>query len=142
LFNPLGISNYRWQSLPSGLIVAHGDIYITPRDMAKYGFLLLNKGKWQDNQIVSENWVNNSTVNHIQLPPLSWADGYGYLTWLKTYTADNITYESFSAEGWGGQKIAVFPAIDMVVVFTGANYVTYTPCDEIIQNVILPAIVH
>ena len=140
LFEPLGITNYQWQTLyPSGITCCHGDIYITPRDLAKFGYLFLNNGVWNGNQIISEEWVKKSTATFINLN-LSWADSYGYLWWLKKYYANNKVNESFFAEGWGGQKIVVFPGLNMVVVFTGANYVSDPPCDEILIRFILPAL--
>jgi len=140
LFNPLGITNYNWQTLyPSGITCCHGDIYITPRDMAKFGYLFLKKGMWNGTRIISEEWVNNSFQNHIT-PPVNWAYDYGYLWWLRRYYAGGRTYNSFNAEGWGGQQIIIIPAENMVVVFTGANYVTNPPNDEIMSRYILPAL--
>ena len=140
LFSPLGIKNYNWQTLyPSGITCCHGDIYITPRDMAKFGYLFLNKGMWNGTRIISEEWINNSIQNQIT-PPVNWAYGYGYLWWLKRYSLDVRSYYSFSAEGWGGQQIIVIPSENMVVVFTGANYVSNPPNDEIMINYVLPAI--
>jgi CubicO group peptidase (beta-lactamase class C family) len=139
LFGPLGISNYRWQVVqPSGMTFCSGDIYITPRDMAKFGQLFLNEGKWNGTQIVSKEWVTLSTQYHIS-PMVSWADGYGYLWWLRNLRVNNRTISSFKAIGWGGQEIFVFKDLAMVVVFTGANYVSDVPCDEIMQRYILPA---
>jgi len=140
LFNPLGITNYNWQTLyPSGITCCHGDIYITPRDMAKFGYLFLKKGMWNGTRIISEEWINNSFQNHIT-PPVNWAYGYGYLWWLKRYNTFGHTFNSFNAEGWGGQQIIIIPAENMVVVFTGANYVTNLPNDEIMSSYILPAL--
>jgi CubicO group peptidase (beta-lactamase class C family) len=137
LFSPLGITNYNWQTLyPSGITCCHGDIYITPRDMAKFGYLFLNEGLWEGNRIISEEWVNNSIQNHIT-PPVNWANGYGYLWWLKKYYSSIRVYNSFNAEGWGGQQIVVIPSENMVVVFTGSNYVTNPPNDEIMSSYIL-----
>jgi CubicO group peptidase (beta-lactamase class C family) len=139
LFSPLGISNYNWQVLqPSGLTFCSGDIYITPRDMAKVGQLYLNEGTWNGTQIVSKEWVRLSTQNHIR-PPVSWADGYGYLWWLRTLRVNSRSVQAFKAIGWGGQEIFVFKDLAMVVVFTGANYTSNVPCDEIVQRYILPA---
>ncbi len=140
LFEPLGITNYNWQTLyPSGITCCHGDIYITPRDMAKFGYLFLKKGMWNGTRVISEEWVNNSIQNHIT-PPVNWAYGYGYLWWLRRYYANGKTYNSFNAEGWGGQQIIIIPTENMVVVFTGANYVSNPPNDEIISSYILSAI--
>jgi len=140
LFEPMNVDSYKFQKHPSGMVYAHGDIYITPRTMAKYGYLLLNDGNWNDISIVSEDWINESITSQIQLPQLSWADEYGYLIWRKVYRVNNQFYSSYFAEGWGGQKIVVFPSLDMVAVFTGANYTTFVPCDEIIRDYIIPAI--
>lgn len=140
LFNQLGITNYNWQTLyPSGITCCHGDIYITPRDMAKFGYLFLKKGMWNGTRIISEEWVNNSFQNHIT-PPVNWAYGYGYLWWLKKYYTPEHIYYSFNAEGWGGQQIIIIPTENMVVVFTGANYVTNPPNDEIMSSYILPSL--
>lgn len=140
LFGPLGITNYNWQTLyPSGITACHGDIYITPRDMAKFGYLFLNRGIWNGTRIISEEWVDASVQNHI-IPPVNWANGYGYLWWRKTFYSNGLTFNTYNAEGWGGQQIVVIPSENMVVVFTGANYVTYLPNDEIMSRYILDAV--
>jgi CubicO group peptidase (beta-lactamase class C family) len=140
LFGLLGITNYNWMTMyGSGVTCCHGDVYITPRDMAKFGYLYLKKGMWNGTRIIPEEWVNNSFQNHIT-PPVNWAYGYGYLWWLRRYSAGGRLYYSFNAEGWGGQQIIIIPAENMVVVFTGANYVNDPPNDEIMTSYILPAL--
>jgi len=140
LFGPLGVSNYNWPTLfPSGITACHGDVYITPRDMAKFGSLYLNNGTWKGTRIISEEWINSSIQDHIS-PGVTWAVGYGYLWWLKIFYSNGRIYNSFNAEGWGGQQIVVIPSENMVVVFTGANYVINPPCDEIMSNHILQAL--
>ncbi len=140
LFAPLGITNYEWQTLRSGIICCHGDIYINSRDLAKFGYLFLNNGIWKGNRIISEEWVKKSTEAYLSLPQLNWADSYGYLWWLKNFYYNNQVVESIKAMGWGGQEIVIFKNLNMVVVFTGANYVSNPPCDEIITRFILPAV--
>ncbi|MFC2082393.1 serine hydrolase domain-containing protein [Bacteroidota bacterium] len=140
LFAPLGITNYNWQTLqPSGITCCHGDIYITPRDMAKFGQLFLDDGQWNGEQIISPGWIQQSTQFHIS-PEVGWADGYGYLWWLRNFQVNGVTHESFKAMGWGGQEIFVFKELEMVIVFTGANYTTGVPCDFIVEEYILPAV--
>ena len=140
LFSKLGITNYNWQTLyPSGITCCHGDVYITPRDMAKIGYLYLKKGMLNGERIISEEWINKSIQNQIT-PPVNWAYGYGYLWWLKRYSVGISSYYAFNAEGWGGQQIIVIPSENMVVVFTGANYVSNPPNDDIMSGYILPAI--
>lgn len=140
LFAPLGITNYTWQTLrPSGITCCHGDIYITPRDLAKFGYLYLNEGNWNGEEIIPAEWVEESTRNKI-IPGVNWPDGYGYLWWRKNFNVNGRIYESFKAMGWGGQEIIVLNELNMVIVFTGSNYVTYSPCDEMVEDFILPAI--
>jgi CubicO group peptidase (beta-lactamase class C family) len=140
LFGPLGITNYVWTTLyPSGITCAHGDILMTPRDMARFGFLFLNNGSWKGVQIISADWVQKSTSYHIS-PNVSWVDGYGYLWWLRTYHSGGQSIDAFRAHGWGGQQIIIFPTHRMVVVFTGANYTTDEPCDAMVERFILPAV--
>ena len=137
LFTPLGITNYEWDHINPDMIHASGNLKLRPRDMAKFGYLFLNGGVWKGERIISEKWVEESTKKHA-LP--SWADGYGYQWWLRTYRASSASVDSFYADGWGGQRIMVFPSLDMVVVFTGGNYVGEVPIDEIITRYILPAV--
>lgn len=140
MFTPMGITTHYWQTLrPSGITCCHGDIYITPRDMAKFGYLFLNDGQWNGEQLITEEWVERSIQNQIS-PGVGWADGYGYLWWLRDFQVNGNAYHSFKAMGWGGQEIFVFKELNMVVVFTGANYVTDAPCDEMVGDYILPAL--
>ena len=63
-----------------------------------------------------------------------------FLWWLKTYHADSQSVDAYFASGWGGQRILVFPSLDMVVVLTGGNYSTHEPVQEILTRHILPAV--
>ena len=123
LFNPLGITNRSWCYFPSGMILVSGDLHIRPRDMAKIGYLFINNGKWQESQVVSPDWVNEATQRRVDLPDLGGPDGYGYHWWFQTFTVEGVMLDSFRADGWGGQLILMLPDLNMVVVFTGANYV-------------------
>ena len=105
--------------------------------MAKFGCLYLNGGEWNNEQIISKEWIDKST-SAIANPPIDFK--YGYQWWIKNYNINEVEYHSFSARGWGGQTISAFPELDMVIVFTGGNYVDYDPSDEIIRDYILPSI--
>jgi CubicO group peptidase (beta-lactamase class C family) len=137
LYSPLGISDYYWWRYPNGTFQAGGGLYMLPRDMAKFGCLYLNGGMWNGSQIISKEWVEQSTQAHLVVD--SYWD-YGYQWWLRTFHASSRAYESFAARGWGGQYIFVFPSLEMVVVFTGGNYSTPEPVDEILTRFILPAV--
>jgi CubicO group peptidase (beta-lactamase class C family) len=114
LFKPLGIKNVYWQKDGQGYYFGGDKLWLTPRDMAKFGFLFLNKGKWEDKQIIDEEWVTESTRNNFTDFHDSRYSGYGYWWWLNK---DG----SFCARGFGGQIISVYPKWNMVVVFTGAD---------------------
>jgi len=57
LFEPLGINNHEWRMFPSGIYQTEGGLKLRPRDMAKFGLLYLNNGKWNNQQIISEKWI-------------------------------------------------------------------------------------
>jgi CubicO group peptidase (beta-lactamase class C family) len=137
LYSPLGITEYYWWHYPNGTFQTGGGLYMLPRDMAKFGLLYLNGGIWNGNQIISNDWIEASTTEHISTGS-QW--GYGFKWWLRTYHANSREYASFAARGWGGQYIIVFPSLEMVVVFTGGNYSTPEPADEILTRFILPAV--
>jgi CubicO group peptidase (beta-lactamase class C family) len=104
LFGPLGVSDVIWPSDPQGNNWGWGDLKLAPHDMAKLGYLFLNKGLWDGQQVVSAAWVKAATSG----------GSYGYLWWLKPSG-------TYFATGRGGQEIWVLPDRDMVVVMTGAS---------------------
>jgi CubicO group peptidase (beta-lactamase class C family) len=155
LMAPLGIRKYEWDHINTEIIHASGNLKLCPRDMAKFGLLFLNGGTWKNRRIISEAWVTKSTKPIISIPLnslkkviakeyLAWTetmgDRYGYLWWVKTFCADFRCAESYLADGWGGQKIVIFPSLNLVVVFTGGNYATAEPVHEMISQYILPAV--
>ncbi|MCP4724208.1 MAG: serine hydrolase [bacterium] len=144
LFNPIGVTNFQFQTLyPSGIVATHGDIYIRPRDMMKFGLLFLNNGVWNSNRVISQEWVEDS-LEDIIFPSThsGMADGYGYLWWVQTFNVNSRTIESFSARGWGENEIYVFPDYDTVVVLSGSNYTGRYQPTEMLRDYILPAIIN
>ena len=142
IFEPLGITRFQWNYLPGGLTFCSGSLYLLPRDMAKLGQVFLDGGVWNGQRIVSESWVNAATQTHVQLPHISWADGYGYQWWMKSFHVGSERFEAFSASGWGGQEIFVFSDLDLVCAFNGGDYIgsmSYHP-EDMIEDYILPAI--
>lgn len=137
LFAPLGITDYEWDYINPDMIHASGNLRLRPRDMAKLGYLYLNGGVWNGERILSEEWIEESTQQHVSL---SGTEGYGYQWWLRTYQVGAKSVDAYYALGWGGQRIIVFPSLDMVVVFTGGNYVGHDPTDDILTHFILPAV--
>lgn len=120
LFAPLGIRNYCWESFDEGQQVdTGGHFFLRSRDMAKIGQLVLQRGQWQGQQLISESWIDQSTREHSQ-----YGDGqrYGYLWWLRRAPMNDTGVPYVTASGNGGQYIMIVPDYDLVVVFTGSNY--------------------
>ncbi|MFY7938205.1 MAG: serine hydrolase domain-containing protein [Flavobacterium sp.] len=136
LFNPLGIKNFIWNFKPDkSSVETFCQVYLTSRDMAKFGLLYLNKGAWNSQQIISKEWVEQSLKKHSEVQGVD----YGYLWWNKYLEADGVKYYSFGAQGNGGQKIYIWQEQNMVTVITGGNYNSQSPSDELIKIYILPA---
>jgi hypothetical protein len=129
LFGPLGMVPAGWPETPRGLTVGYGGLLLTPHDMARFGLLYLNRGKWNGRRIISESWVENSTRRHVAAT--LFAD-YGYQWW-----GDGDYYMGVGARG---QYIFVVPAKDLVAVFTAdlAGLSFYVPHNLLLKHV-LPA---
>ena len=125
LFNPLGIREYYWYKSRKGVTGGMGNLYITNLAFAKFGQLILQKGKWGNQQIVSSTWIDKMTSPLIEVSengPL--ADGYGYFWYLghKDIMGKRIDY--LFASGNGGNKIYVVPAEQMVISVQSSSYGT------------------
>ena len=112
---------------------------ITPRNMLKFGLLYLNNGRWNGKQIISKEWVEESTKISYKFDN-PYNDGYGYFWWIRTFELNGKKYKTYYAAGNGGQYIFIFPEIEMVIVFTGGNYNDYgyrNPREILIQPFII-----
>jgi len=109
LFQPLGIQDVSWSTSSRRISNGCCGLSLRPRDMAKFGWLFLNNGRWKGRPVISAAWVARSTRRHVGADLF---DGYGYQWWR-----DARGY--FMAVGYKGQRVFVVPQKDMVVVFTG-----------------------
>jgi len=142
LLNPLGISNYVIQKDMTNTPYFGGGMYLTPRDMLKFGQLYLNNGKWKGRQIISKEWVKKSFKNYRELQNTTDKNGYGYLWWHHTYKIHKKEIKSIEARGAGGQYIFVIPSLDVVVVLTSGNYKNgkFQQPEKILEQYILPTL--
>lgn len=119
LFEPLGISNVRWDKTPQGLEMGGWGIHLTTEDLAKMGLLFLQGGKWGGKQIVPETWIREASKRQIDnspgAPAPDWSAGYCYQMWR------NATPGSFRLDGAYGQLSLIYPDKNAVIVITGAN---------------------
>jgi len=116
LFGPMGITNYKWYTRADGVYVGGTALLMTPRDMAKFGYLYLNWGRWDGQQLVPADWVAQS------IPASKAFKAYGYQFWNKPYTPFLGAYE---ANGYANQLIGIFPGQDLVIARTGTASVNY-----------------
>lgn len=95
---------------------------LSARDMARFGLMYLNEGKWNNKQIVDQEWIKNSfkrhSVNGVDSNGISW-DSYGLLWWVSNkIKEEQVIY----ASGSGAQRISIFPESDIVMVHVVDNY--------------------
>lgn len=120
LFEPLGIARWDWSGMAEGPDrLMDGSLWLRPRDMAKIGMLVLNGGRWEGRQVVSEDWIHESTG--VRIPTGEPIEAYGFLWWVGSLPSPTGLEPVILANGWGSQFIALFPAKDIVLVTAGAN---------------------
>ena len=137
LFKELNITNYNWDIDGNGITRMDGGLKMKPRDMLKFGLLYLNEGTWQGKQIISKDWIKNSTLQKISVNDR----GYAYHWWTKDYSVNGTLFKTYFALGFGEQAIIVVPDSKLVFVMTAGNYmqVEHRPF-EIMAQYILPSL--
>jgi CubicO group peptidase (beta-lactamase class C family) len=113
LFKPIGIKESSWGLFQKGINNGASELFLKPRDMARLGFLVLNKGYWEGKQILPAQWIEDSSKAYVKMDFIEYQ--YGYM-W---YIDRSLRFFNISAQGLGGQNIYIMPDQDMVVVFTG-----------------------
>jgi len=124
LFAPLGIKGMKWETCPHGINTGGWGLSIQTEGLAKFGQFLLQKGRWNGEQLLPAAWVEEATRFHIQQPggdkkdrpkaQNDWLQGYGYQFWRCQGTG-------FRGDGAFGQFTIVLPKQDAVIVMTSEN---------------------
>ncbi|MFX0067359.1 MAG: serine hydrolase domain-containing protein [Candidatus Hermodarchaeota archaeon] len=121
LFGPMGITDYYWEENADGDNWAAQALYMRPRDLAKIGMLVLRQGNWQGKQLISEEWIEQSTSIQTSQYEGQLIDGmdpfYGYYWWIYPYMG------TITALGAGGQYIYIVLEKSLVIVMTSEPYV-------------------
>lgn len=117
LFKKLGFRKPKWNSDAAGIYEGGVGLHLTVADMAKFGQLYLQSGRWEGEQVIPEAWVAASTKAHHKgfshyEPPIF--GEYGYYWWVSSQ-AHNGVVDFFFAKGYGGQYIAVVPSLELAV---------------------------
>jgi CubicO group peptidase (beta-lactamase class C family) len=143
LFDPLKIKHAVWMSAPGGWTQTGAALEMLPRDLAKLGQLVLDRGMWRGHQVISEEWVDISTTGYVLMEPEehSWDKSYGYLWRLGDIRVIGTRVESVFGMGGWMQVLLIFPDLDMVVVILGGDYEEHAGQPfEILERFILPAV--
>lgn len=142
LFEPLDIDKFEWLLSPPNDIPKGGDwVSFRPIDLLKFGQLYLNNGIYENDTIVSKEWIRKSTTNQIKV---SEQDNYGYQWWVfgNEYPAQRLlnVKDGFHAKGAGGQFIWVIPHLKLVVVTTGRKNGLPDYSEGLLWDSILPIV--
>lgn len=118
LFEPLGIEKPRWETSPQGESIGGYGLYLRTDDIAKFGLLYLQKGRWKGRELLPESWVEQATSKQIETArpgqdrsTSDWAQGYGFQFWRSRH-------HSYRGDGKDGQFCLVLPELDAVIVLT------------------------
>ena len=128
LFDPLGIAKPEWDESPAGVSCGGWGLHLRTEDMAKFGLLLLNGGKWNGRRILPEEWIRVASSKQVECRPAGsspedvvkrgltlensdWVQGYGYQMW-------RCRHNAFRAAGAHGQLIIMIPDKDAVIAVT------------------------
>jgi CubicO group peptidase (beta-lactamase class C family) len=109
LFNPLGIENLEWDRYRDGTTLGGFGILTTPRELAKFGQVVLDSGKWKGMTIVSKEWISQMTAERI---PDLYTYQFGYLWWREK------TRNAIFMSGHGGQFAILIPEKRLLIVMT------------------------
>ena len=140
-FHPLNISHWIWEKSSGDITKTGWGLYLTSIDMAKFGQLYLNLGKWQERQIISEQWIKTSTENFVTI---DYNSRYAYQWWRfsdEYPVASQLDINDiYFAWGYGGQFIFIIPHQRMIVVSTAANFTNSGYGFYILRDYIIPAL--
>ncbi len=115
LFDPMGVTVEHWGMDPQGVYSGGYNLYLTPREMAKFGQMILDGGQYKNRQIVSTAWIKEAVTPRYGADEgfgTGWT--YGYNWWIHQINGHPMVI----GWGYGGQMIYIIPEIDAVVVLT------------------------
>jgi len=123
LFAPLGIKKYEWLTQIKDMPSAAWGLRLRSRDLANFGLLYINNGRWNNIQILDSSWVEQSLRPLVPRSKEKMTNlGYGLLFWTYSIVIGKDTLNISEAYGKGGQIISICKPLNLVVVFTSGNY--------------------
>jgi CubicO group peptidase (beta-lactamase class C family) len=125
-----------WPTDPQGYQLGFSLLKLPSRDLAKFGYLYLNGGRWDATQVIPAGYVAASTRPHSTPPPDGPGESYGYQWWVSSQAG----HPSYLAHGRDGQLIEVVPDLDLVVVITSDAHQNRNDAGELVSQAIIPAV--
>jgi len=144
LFAPLGITDWEWKRYRNGKIAPAAGLRLRPRDAAKIGQLVLNRGNWKGQQIVPAAWIAESIAPRFQA--IGYFGGlffYGYQWWLGRTLAGDKEVTWVAGMGLGGQRLVMVPDLDLIMMTTSGLYGSPRQGNaalEILYRFVMPAV--
>jgi CubicO group peptidase (beta-lactamase class C family) len=133
LFEPLGLNRWYWSADPQGITKGYSGLWLRPRDLAKFGWLYLNQGRWGRRQVVPADWVGDSWRWQIVAGQPWLSDGYGFQWWI-----DARGY--VMALGYGGQYLVLEPSRGLIMVaLSGLRLQDFFAPEALFTEFVLPA---
>lgn len=125
---------FAWATDTEGIQMGYSGLKLSARELAVFGQLYLDGGRWKDQQIVPQAWVTESTRAQVPVPDTtSGLDlGYGYQWWVN----QSPPHPGYAAVGFGGQRIFVIPDLDLVAVVTQDQAPTGYQADRIADDLL------
>ena len=117
LFDPLGIQDPAWEASKHGISMGGFGLSVRTEDIARFGQLYLQNGKWEEKQLVPAEWVADATSRHVSngsSPTSDWEQGYGYQFW-------RARHGFYRGDGAHGQFCLVLPQHDTVIAITSGT---------------------
>ncbi|KAB7769768.1 serine hydrolase domain-containing protein [Xanthomonas maliensis] len=119
LERPLGIVDAHWLRSAEGVGMGGGGTRYRSRDLAKFGQLLLDQGRWQGRQVLPAAWIAAMTQVHAQARDDA---DYGYQLWRFRFPVRGVARGVWAMSGNGGNDVFVLPEERLVVVITRRAY--------------------
>lgn len=135
LLEPIGIRDATWLKDPTGLVAGGHGLGMTGEDLARLGFLFINDGRWENRQIVPRDWVKTAVIPRtVSKGDFNRGYSYAYHWWI-------MDRNVYTAQGYAGQMLFVFPEKDLIVVTTASlDYRAYQSIYEMLLKDIPGAI--
>jgi len=144
LFDPIGIGPTVWTNGLNREPAASSGLRMTPRDLARIGQLILNRGQWEGGSVVPAEWLDKSFQPYLAADEFR---RYGYFWYVGDFQYGNPPNRPIAhwigAFGYGGQRLFALPELDITVAITAGNYADrnqWMPPIRVIREVVLASV--